>query len=286
MQPVTPQIATVGERVAHSILLTIPSARGVHPMTFGEVLNLQNEIQALGHKFYHAELYRLLLDQARNEFVTAFMSGTSCDLQLCLDDDVQVEPKHFGIMLEAIDNGAAIVTAPCRMRSEGNLFNIIPTTEITQLGKARVVECAWTGFGCVLIHRRVWEKFYEHYKALEEKPACKECGHKERHLYRSTIVPGARSMDVFRSEVVPARRFFLEAPEEQNEYVLDDRVFSLKALELGFKIHATIDVATKHDGIAGQFSAELERIQNAQKRAAMMGDGRAILDPTGKPVKR
>jgi hypothetical protein len=231
----------------HNLFVSLPSVRGVHPLTTWSLFNMRTELEAAGHRLHGSSVYRMPLDLARNEMATIFLS-TTCDVTLLLDDDVQIQDGSIGTMLAAIDGGCDIVSAPCKMRGEG-LFNVVPTSAVLEMGGVRVVECAWTGLGAVLATRRVFEKLHE----VTEK-------------YRSTLMPERTSAAIFRSRIEPERRLFVEAPADVNTYLLDDRAFSMRAIEAGFKIHAAIDIGTVHDGMAGCFSEELEKLQRAQAR--------------------
>ena len=189
-------------------------------------------------------------------------------MALLIDDDIQIAPEWAPKMMAALDAGCDIVSAPCRMRSEGNLFNIVPLGEPTDIGGLRVVECAWTGLGAVMVARRVFEKLMSE-MSIEH--------------YRSTVMPERTSAAMFKSRVEPAKKFFIEAPEDLNVYLLDDRAWSLRCHEAGFKIHAAIDVPTVHDGMTGCFSEEAEKLSRLQAREAARGasklvgvDGKAI----------
>jgi len=251
-------------------------------MTFWNIDEWRTVLEKAGHYRHGASLYRMPLDLARNELATIFLS-TTCDIALLVDDDVQVEPADVLVMLEAIDNGCDIVTAPCRMRSEGNLFNIIPVTEPELRGTARVVECAWTGLGAVMVARRVFEKLLA--DAIARDASGSPPG-REPETYRSTVLPGKTSVALFKSRIDPATRFFLESPAGENIYSLDDKAFSLRALEAGFKIHAAIDVHTCHDGMRGCFSEAVEALAQEQAAAARNASSkrRPLLGPDGKPL--
>lgn len=252
----------------HNVFVSLPSVRGVHPETVWNLFDMRTELEKGGDRLHGSSTYRVPLDLARNESATIFLS-TTCDTNLLLDDDVQIAAEWLPKMVAALDQGCDIISAPCRMRSEGNLFNIIPLTDPMEFAGLRVVECAWTGLGCVLVARRVIEKLFE----------------LEPEKYRSTHMPQKMSAAIFKSMIVPAQRFFIEAPKDIQLYVLDDRVFSLKAIEAGFKIHAAIDVPTKHDGLTGCFSAELEKQEreHAQKQERQ---GPRLMGPDGRPVER
>lgn len=257
----------------HHLFVSLPAVRGVHPLTTWNLHNMRTELEKDGHRLHGSSVYRMPLDLARNELATLFLS-TTADVNLLLDDDVQIDPPSWVVqMMAAIDGGCDIVSAPCRMRSDGNLFNIVPLGMPTEIGGVRVVECAWTGLGAVMVQRRVFEKL-----VAEALPS-------ER--YRSHMKPELTSAAIFRSRVEPARQFFVEAPEDLNLYLLDDRAFSLRCHAAGFKIHAAIDVPTVHDGMSGCFSAELEKLERARERAG--SDKRAkpvsLVGPDGRPVR-
>lgn len=247
----------------HNLFVALPVARGVHPETCWNIYNMRTALENAGHRLHGGSMYRTPLDLARNELVTQFLS-TTCDMTLLLDDDVQLaSPGDILRMMACVEAGAAIVSAPCRMRSVGELFNIIPITEPFELGGLRVTECAWTGLGAVLVHRRVFEKLKEELTSKNE-------------VYRSTSLSGHTSAAIFRSMMVPARRLFVEAPADDQEYLLDDRAFSLRALDAGFRIHAAIDVATRHDGRDGCFGDELEKLQRAQRSGLVDANGKKL----------
>lgn len=264
-----------------NIMVMIPTARGISHATVSCLFNLRTEIEKLGHWMHLASLERMPLDLARNELATVFLS-TTCDMALCMDDDVAIAPELFFLMLEAASNGCDIISAPCKMRSEGNLFNVVPTTAPEMKGKARVVECAWTGFGAVLVKRAVWQTLFD--RAVQAD-LCSEGDDtysiEQQHTYRSTVMPERTSAAFFRSRIEPAKTFDLSAPEGLNVYLLDDRAFSLRAHEAGFKIHACIDIATEHAGLKGCFALDLERFQRSQASQAR----KALVGPDGKAIK-
>jgi hypothetical protein len=268
----------------HNVFVTCPAVRGMDPFTAWNIGDMRTELEKIGHRLHGSSLKRMPLDLARNEGVTVFLS-TTCDINLLIDDDVQIEPaKGVLQMLAAINAGCDIVSAPCRMRSEGNLFNVIPVGAPVVLGNQRVVECAWTGLGAVMVTRRVFETMRASALARATTPACVTCGHKEHETYRSTLMPQYTSVALFKSRIDPARRFFVESPADENVYSLDDKAFSLRALEAGFKIHAAIDVATVHDGMRGCFSEELDKLEKARLREMQSRSGKQLLGPDGRKL--
>jgi hypothetical protein len=250
-----------------NLFVSCPSVRGVHPLTMWNVFDMRTEVEKAGHRLHGSGVYRMPLDLARNEMATVFLS-TTCGLNLLLDDDVQLPVAEWVVqMMIALEcDGCDIVSAPCRMRSEGNLFNIVPTTAPFMLGGLRVVECAWTGLGAVMLKRSALEKLFE----------------VEPEKYRSHLMPERTSAAIFRSRVEGAKQFFIEAPDDLNLYLLDDRVFSMKAHAAGLKIHAAIDVPTVHDGMAGCFSEELEKLERSRAREAAAT--RSLVGADGRPL--
>jgi hypothetical protein len=253
----------------HNLFVSLPSARGVHPQTMWNVFDMRTELERAGHRLHGSSVYRMPLDLARNEMATIFLT-TTCDLNLLLDDDCQVDRDWIVKMMGAMDEGCDILSAPCRMRdhSHGGAqdwspFNVRPIGEITEVGDLRVDICEWTGLGAVLVKRKVIETLY----AADAK-------------YGSRLMPGNLSAAIFNSRVAPAKELLADAPEELNVHMLDDVVFSLKARKAGFKIHAALDVPTVHDGMVGCFGAELDKLENARRLPA----GPKLVGPDGRPV--
>lgn len=258
----------------HNVFVSLPSARGVHPQTMWNVFDMRTQLEAAGHRLHGASVYRMPLDLARNEMVTVYLS-TTADMNLLLDDDVQlVDPRALLRMMKLVAEGADIVSAPCRLRDhshggaqEAQLFNIRPMAAPVEMSGERVVECEQTGLGAVLVPRRTIEKLFD----LEPKKAA------------SKILPGKAMAPIFTSQVEPASSLVEGAPEDLNVYILDDVVFSLKARKAGLKIIAPIDLTTCHDGMVGNFGAELER--HAQRQAVAKAKGSGLVGADGRPVR-
>lgn len=258
----------------HHLFVSIPSARGIHPMTMWNVHNMRTVLEAAGHRLHGSSVYRMPLDLARNEMATAYLS-TTADLNLLLDDDVQVEEAWMVKMIEAVDAGCEIVSAPCRLRDHSHggaqpaaIFNVRPIGDVQERGGLRVDLCEMTGLGAVLVTRRVMERL-----------------HQTNTKYPSRLMPGHESADIFTSRVEPASSLVAGAPEDLSVYMLDDMVFSMKVRQLGFTIHAAIDVPTVHDGMAGCLGRESERLAKLQeKRAEARAKMSSIVGPDGKPV--
>ncbi len=272
----------------HDLFASVPSARGVHPLTLWNLFDIRTMVEGPDHTLsaldslkhhlvegdvptalvklellqgelknkdhlHGSSIFRMPLDLARNELACVALS-TTCDLHLLLDDDVQVEPEWIPRMMAAIDAGADIISAPCRLRDHAHggaqdwsPFNVIPCGEVLTKGGLRLLECSQTGLGAVMVHRRVLE-------------ALTELGTR----YASRLMPNLKAADIFTSRVAMASELQEGAPPDLGVYILDDVVFSVKARAAGFRIYAAIDVPTVHDGMRGCFSEELEKLDRAR----------------------
>lgn len=257
---------------------------------------MKTVVEKAGHGLHLATLYRMPLDIARNELMTAMLS-TTADVQLALDDDCWLEPalSPVGVltMLAAIESGVDIVSAPCLMRGLDEMglqrFNIQPVTMSTPIetrGGVRLVECQWSGFGCVMIARHVLEKLHadavKHDADLKINPRADV----EPRTYASQVVYEKISASIFHTRNVPASTYMKGAPDV-NVVALDDKAFCLKAREAGFKIHAAIDVTTSHDGMTGNFAEEMARRQAARAIAEAPAPTGAsgLVDNMGRPLR-
>jgi hypothetical protein len=274
-------------KTGHDVFLVQPVVRGVHPYTMWNIHNVRTVLGRNGHRLHGAPTYRVPLDHARNELATIFLS-TTADICWTQDDDVQLDEEDAMLLIDALDAGCDIVAGPCRMRSEGHMFNVIPITEPVMLtppaGRSvRVCEVAWSGFGCVMFKRHVFERLQEDAEGRSKKPPCPTCGHHDLQVYRSSAMPGRNTAATFRSEIVAAKELFPDAEPGHNVYLLDDRVFCRKVQRLGFKIHAAVDAHTDHDGLRGCFAEDLEKFARSQARGKTKARG--LLGPDGRPVK-
>ena len=258
------------------LFVLLPSARGVHPQTFWNMDVMRSYIEAAGHKREGNSVHRMPLDAVRNELHLAYLM-TPCHQALLLDDDVQIVPPQWIVkMMEAMATGEVdVISAPCRMRHHGGegaqgLFNILPKPGDTiQVGELRLLELTWTGLGAVLVSRKAMQALYD----ASEK-------------YASWLMQPNKAAAIYRSEIVLQRYYDPSHPEDANVYILDDKVFSKKLCDLGFKIFAAIDVPTVHDGMQGCFADDLEfmnrararqQAEEAKKKPSLLGpDGRKL----------
>jgi hypothetical protein len=267
----------------HNVFVSMPVARGVDPRVMWNIFEWRTELEKVGHRLHGSSTLHMMADLARSELATVFLS-TTCDVNVLVDDDCQVSPTWIPKMVSAIDAGCDIISAPCLLRNHGGAdagtktFNVLPTSEPVEMGGLRVVECAWTGLGAVMVSRQVMERLHASALEASAKPPCPTCGHKDRQTYQSVLMRERTSAAIYQSSVQPATRFLAGAPDDINIFLLDDRVFSFKAIELGFKIHAAIDVPTVHDGMPGCFSDEVEKLSRLQAREmGLVGaDGKSI----------
>jgi GT2 family glycosyltransferase len=242
----------------HNVLALVASYHGVKGPTVKNLFALEQAAQDAGHSFAFESIDRTPLDLARNETVTKLLASKAT-VGLFLDDDCEVDPAWLPLALDLLkEDRFGIITAPCRLRGEKVVFNIDPITSPFEVGGMRVMGCGWTGFGCVLVRRDVLQAMHDRFPKLH---------------YRSEKVPGRVSCGMFRSDIVSLRLLGLPDPPEEDigtgldkGYTLDDHVWSLRARALGFKIWATIDVDTCHDGYRGNFGVELDA-HEAEKAA-------------------
>ena len=227
----------------HNVLAVIISYRGLDGLTSENLEQIKDVMLTSGHGFAHKTIRRTPLDLARNESFTLVRS-TEATAALLLDDDCQIDPFWLPRALALLDAGLDVVTAPVRLRGEQVVFNIDPLGLPVDVAGERVMEVRWTGFGCVLIRRQVIDTMHEKLPTLH---------------YESKKYPGMTSAGLFRSEILPNRVLGMPGDPTARQYVLDDRVWSLRAGVLGIKIHATIDVDTCHDGYVGNFGELFDR---------------------------
>ncbi len=261
------------------VFALIPTVNGIQPEVVSSLLfNGRTVLERTGRHLHFASLKRMPLDLVRAELVTTIFMSTTADVALCADDDCAIEPltepKGLLDMVAAIEGGCDIVSAPCLMRSDDAdvmpLFNIIPITAPVEINGVRVVECAWTGFGIVMLSRKAIETVITKFS--------------DELRFRSNVMPGREGVGVFRSMNIPARRLQVDAPADQQEYLLDDRAFSIRAIEAGLKIHAAIDITTNHRGLTGSFSSALERFERSRARQAAEGKTGRLVGADGRPV--
>lgn len=256
-----------------NLFVSIPSARGILPDTMWNVFDMRTALEEAGHQLHGASVYRMPLDLARSELATVFLS-TTCDVNLLLDDDVQIDARWIVRLVEAVGSGCDVLSVPCRLRDHSHggthemtgLFNVRPVGMPVDRYGLRLLECESTGLGAVLVQRKVMERLFE----VDKK-------------YLSRLMPGRDSAAIFMSSVEPARSLVAAAPPDANVLMLDDMIFSLKLRKENFLIHAAFEASSTHDGMAGCFADEMEKIDRARQRAASRE--KPLLGPDGKPVR-
>lgn len=243
------------------LFVAVPSYRGISE----EQAKKNSDAVALaaaGHSAQFAVLNgHALIDQARAELVTVFRSGDA-DAILMQDDDVMIDGDSILDMLKC-EQG--VVSAPCRMRSDGFLFNVVPITEPEGANGVLLAHTLWTGLGCVLVRREIIEAMCVEFEALH---------------YKSQILPGKRSIALFNSLLVPCSELEEGGSSEENDFLGDDRAFSVRLRSMAIPIWASLDARTIHRGIKGCMGDEL------RARGAISTPRRAgrILGPDGQPL--
>jgi hypothetical protein len=234
---------TAAEAAEHNVLCVIVSYRGLDGLTSENLEQIKDTMLGVGHGFAHKTIRRTPLDLARNESFTLVRS-TQATSALFLDDDCQVDPHWLPRALALLDAGLDVVTAPVRLRGEEIVFNIDPIGLPVDVAGERVMPVRWTGFGCVLMKRSVIDTMHEKLPSLH---------------YESQRYEGMTSAAIFQSAIVPNKILGMPGDPASRRYVLDDRIWSLRAAALGIKVHATIDVDACHDGYVGNFGKMFDR---------------------------
>ncbi len=236
------------------LFVAVPSYKGI-PDEQARAQCAADELNAAGYEVGVGVVRGwALIDQARAELVTAFRYS-KCDAVLLQDDDVSITGAS---VLDMIKCGKSVVSAPCRMRSEGQLYNVTPYTDPERHNGVRLAETLWTGLGCVLVSREVIEAMCDRYSMLH---------------FRSAFVKGVRAIALFNSLLCPERQLDPNAVGEENEFLGDDRAFSVRLRGMQIPIYASLDARTNHRGFEGCLGESM---------AANRSTG--LLGPDGKPL--
>lgn len=234
--------AQVAAPTPHSILAVVVSYHGICGPTVECLDAMKDHALSKGIGFAYKVIPRTPLDLARNESLTLIRT-TSATAALLLDDDVQVDSDWISSAVGLLSSDMPVITAPTRLRTVTPAFNV-NLTELPHLKNGqRVARTLWTGFGAVLISRPVIDQMHDHFKNLH---------------YASYRHTGQTSCALFRSEIATNRALGNVGDPNEKVYILDDRVWSLRAQSLGIQIYATIDVNTCHDGYVGNFGVLLD----------------------------
>lgn len=205
-----------------------------------------------------------LIDLARAELTAMFMVRTKCEAILYMDDDIEIEAASLLQMLAIMAShpGVGVLSAPCKMRTEGNFYNIIPTSLPDE---EKLVDCLWTGLGCVLVSRKIIATLYAKYPRL---------------WFKSQATEGAHSVGLFNSLVVDESDYSGERETGAvGAYLGDDRAFSHRLRQSGILIQAYVDAKTDHRGIKGHMASDMASFEDSlspQKPGLVGSDGRPL----------
>ena len=234
--------AQVATPTPHSILAVVVSYHGICGPTVECLDAMKDHALSKGIGFAYKVISRTPLDLARNESWT-LVRTTPATAALFLDDDVQVDVTWISRAVDLLSADIPVVTAPVRLRGNDVVFNV-NLTELPRLkANQRIARTLWTGFGAVLVSRNAIDQMHDHFNHLH---------------YESRKYPGKTSCALFRSEIATNRVLGYDENPDLRQYILDDRVWSLRAQSIGIPIHATIDVDTCHDGNVGNFGVKLD----------------------------
>jgi len=239
------------------LFVAVPSYRGISKEQ-AEGNCGREKLVASGHSMTLAVLKDLaLIDLVRAELIAMFLGRTKCEAILCIDDDVSIDPDSLLEMIALLDpsKGQEVISAPVKMRSEGNLYNICPTSLPDDKFLA---ECSWTGLGAVLMTRRVFTDLYR-------------CN--QRLRFESQLSPGVTACGLFNSIIVDADEF--GGAPGAGLYLGDDRAFSYRLHEAGNTIYAYVKAKTKHRDLHGCMFDDM---------TAVAKEGSKLVGPNGDPL--
>ncbi len=163
---------------ASDVFFAIPTRGAIHNQTVSRLERIRAENPSLGPIAYSAGH---LSSHETREQVAAYFMQTEKDVLVMLDDDV-VPPADILGMVEHLEEfdvvGAAVPMFQPKVAPIPLLmaWNYVPDQQAWQTlddvwGCTGVTECDGVGFGCVAIHRRVFEKLDAPYFPMEYNPA-------------------------------------------------------------------------------------------------------------------
>ena len=228
-----------------AILVTCPSYKGISDAEIRERVDASG-LERLGYAVSVACVRSGGLDVSRNELMTVARLAL-IPFVFMLDDDVSIEALGLDAMVRAETD---ICSAPYKMRTDGNMYDVALMGEPFDRNGVRLMECAWTGLGAVLVRHEVLASMHS------------ASAHLDLH-YQSLAVPGETSCGLFNSMIVPMRRIDPTAGQGAWHFS-DDRAFSLRVREAGYKIHVAPDVRTNHRGL-GWSSLGADMVQGSAR---------------------
>jgi len=219
------------------VLLAVPSYRGISDAEAMALVDGKALIAAGLEVRPYVARGLALIDYARNALL-AMAYHLSVDFTLYQDDDARTGAASVREMIRLAETyGFDVLAAPVQMRGSG-APNFGPDGPPMAMDDGSIVQpIAWTGLGSVLVSRRATAALVE---------ACKD-----RHYRANPTSPlwrlgRPREWNVFRSDTVPSRDLDPAAPEAEQEFLGDDRVFSYLLRKCGIVMRAYLNARTNH----------------------------------------
>lgn len=156
-------ISHVSPQKIIKVLVGVPTARYIEPETFQSIYNLQ---KPPGCEVHFQYFWGYNVDQVRN-IMTQWMLINNFDYMLSVDQDIILPPHALIKLMQAQTDVVGITSGVYVQRKEGQKIPEIYVHDATTGGQKNMhisqvqpdtcITVEGVGFGCVLVHRRVYE---------------------------------------------------------------------------------------------------------------------------------